>query len=437
MTEQRPQTPAAVLAGDTYLPQSLGRRHALLGMCFLAMFIAYTDRVNISVASVAMREQLAWSQTTKGMVLSSFFIGYMLFMVTSGWLATRFGGKRVLAISVAWWSTFTLLTPWAASLSIATLVAARIALGIGEAAVMPATYELFRRWVPESERSRAVTRFLSGIPVGQIVGFTVAGWLTGRFGWPASFYLFGLIGFVWTAFWLAGVTNDPADDRQITAEELRLLPRRSVSKQPSSGPALRALLTKSPVWAIFIAHFCNNWGLYLLIAWLPSYFRDAMGLGFANAGIYAAAPWVAAFVAGNVVAAVADKAIARGAGLGLVRKLIVAVGLLGFAASLLLVRDAHTSTTALLLVCAATGALGICWSGFAPNMLDIAPRHCAVLIGVSNTLATIPGVAGVAITGWLLDRTGSYSATFTLTAAVAVLGAVVYLIFGSAKPMDE
>jgi ACS family sodium-dependent inorganic phosphate cotransporter len=160
------------------------------------------------------------------------------------------------------------------------------------------------------------------------------------------------------------------------------------------GTSVRRLLTKSPVWAIFIAHFCNNWGLYLLIAWLPSYFRDAMGLSFANAGVYAAAPWLAAFAAGNVVAVLADTAIARGAAVVLVRKLVVGVGLLGFAGFLLLVRDAHTATSALLLVGAATGALGICWSGFAPNMLDIAPRHCAMLIGVSNALATVPGVAG-------------------------------------------
>jgi ACS family sodium-dependent inorganic phosphate cotransporter len=435
MTEQQQQS-AGLLVADNSLPQVWGRRHALLAMCFLAMFIAYTDRVNISVASVAMREQFGWTQTVKGIVLSSFFIGYMLFMVASGWLATRFGGKRVLAISVAWWSVFTVLTPWAASISIAALVAARIALGIGEAAVMPATYELFRRWVPESERSRAVTRFLSGIPVGQIVGFLVAGWLTGRLGWPASFYLFGLIGFVWTAFWLARISNDPADDRHITAQELRLLQADTQIEQVPSGTSVRRLLAKSPVWAVFVAHFCNNWGLYLLIAWLPSYFRDAMGVSFANAGVYAAAPWLAAFATGNGVAVLADKAIARGAAVVFVRKLIMGVGLLSFAVFLLLVREAHSPTSALVLVCAATGALGICWSGFAPNLLDIAPRHCAVLVGVSNTLATVPGVAGVAITGWLVDRTGTYSATFTLTAAVAILGALIYIIFGSAKRID-
>ena len=54
------------------------RRRVLVALCFVACFVAYTDRVNISVAAVAMKEQLGWSQTEKGFVLSSFFIGYML-----------------------------------------------------------------------------------------------------------------------------------------------------------------------------------------------------------------------------------------------------------------------------------------------------------------------------------------------------------------------
>ena len=413
-----------------------GRRHNVLAMCFLAMFIAYTDRVNISVASVAMLEQLHWTQTIKGYVLSAFFVGYLLFMIPSGWLATRYGGKRVLALSVIWWSVFTLLTPWAATVSIAVLIAARIGLGLGEAAVMPATYELFHRWVPSGERSRAVTRFLSGVPLGQVVGFVVTGWLTSRFGWQTSFYVFGVIGFAWTALWLARISNDPADDRHITAAEVELL-------RPDGGPAhagslrpVSELIWKMPVWAIVFAHFCNNWGLYLLLGWLPSYFREAQGLGIGSAGLFSAVPWLAAFVVGNLAAMLADRAIARGVSVLLVRRLMVGIGLLGFAAFLLLVRDAHSPALALALVCAATGALGVAWSGFAANMLDIAPRHAAVLIGISNTMATIPGIAGVAITGWLLDRTGTYSATFLLSAAIATVGALLFFTFSSAKRID-
>ena len=86
--------------------------------------------------------------------------------------------------------------------------------------------------------------------------------------------------------------------------------------------------------------------------------------------------------------------------------------------------------------CAARpAALGFTWSGYACNALDIAPRHSTWLVGFSNTIATIPGIVGVAITGWLVDVTGTYSAPFVLTASIAVLGAFVYTVFFNAQPL--
>jgi MFS transporter, ACS family, solute carrier family 17 (sodium-dependent inorganic phosphate cotransporter), other len=417
----------------TSLP-AWGRRHSVLAMCFVAMFIAYSDRVNISVASVAMLEELHWNETVKGTVLSAFFIGYLLFMIPAGWLAERYGGKRVLACAVIWWSVCTLITPWAASVSLPVLIAARIGLGLGEAAVLPATYELFSRWVAAPERSRAMTRFLSGIPVGQIAGFVVTGWLTGHYGWPTSFYLFGAIGLAWAVTWLRGFDNDPASDRRITPEECKSL-RATTGQSAQALPPVWPLLGKASVWAIFVAHFSANWVLYLLIAWLPSYFH-AMGLNYTNAGIYSAAPWLSALIVSNTAATLADRAIVRGVSILKVRRIVMGISLLGAAACLMLVRTAETPVQALILVCAAASAVGVGWSGFAPNLLDIAPRHGAILISFSNTFATIPGIAGVWITGWLLDRTGSYSATFLLTAGIATAGAVFYFLFASAKRVD-
>lgn len=57
--------------------------------------------------------------------------------------------------------------------------------------------------------------------------------------------------------------------------------------------------------------------------------------------------------------------------------------------------------------------------------------------GISNTFGTIPGIVGVAVTGWLVDRTGGYTAPFIVTAALAVVGAVVFLAFGSGKRQIE
>jgi MFS family permease len=102
-----------------------------------------------------MQEEFSWTETTKGIVLSSFFVGYILLQVVSGTLANRYGGKLVLGVAVVWWSLFTVLTPPAALLSLPALIAARIALGLGEAAVFPrrSTWSVDGS---DAQRSRAV-----------------------------------------------------------------------------------------------------------------------------------------------------------------------------------------------------------------------------------------------------------------------------------------
>ena len=85
----------------------------------------------------------------------------------------------------------------------------------------------------------------------------------------------------------------------------------------------------------------------------------------------------------------------------------------------------------------AAGALGFCLAGFAPNAFDIAPNHADVIWGISNTAGTIPGIIGVWATGKLVDVTGGYTAPFVVTAALAVVGAVVFLAIGSGERKIE
>jgi ACS family sodium-dependent inorganic phosphate cotransporter len=314
------------------------RRRVVVSLSALACTIAYTDRVNISVAAVAMQERFGWSQTQKGLVLSAFFVGYLSFMFVAGLLATRYGGKRVLGYSVVAWSAFTLLTPLAASASITILIATRICMGIGEAGMMPAAYAIFGRWTPLSERARAVARFLSGVPVGTVVGLIGAGWLVQRYGWPMAFYAFGVVGLVWAFFWFREVTDDPASDARVDDEERALLTTgAAMSGTASSAPSYRWLM-RMPVWAIVIGQFATMWDLYVLLSWLPSYFREVQKLSIANAGLYAAAPWMAMFVTTNVAASVSDAMIKRGASVTAVRRWMQCGGLVVCAAFLLATR---------------------------------------------------------------------------------------------------
>ena len=413
------------------------QRHSVVALSFLACTLAYTDRVNIAVAAVAMKEQFGWTQTEKGLVLSSFFVGYLLFMFVSGLLAARYGGKIVLGLAVAAWSLFTLLTPSAAAVSMGTLIAARIGMGVGEAALFPAAYELFGRWVPAGERARGTARLLSGISLGTVVGLTGSGWLVAHFGWPSAFYAFGAAGLVWGAIWFRTIENDPARDPRVGPAERALLAVTEHKPARLAPAEYRRLLLSAPVIAIVIAHFAMTWNVYVLISWLPSYFREVQGLSIANAGLFSAAPWLTMFAFGNLAASVSDRMIARGAGATRTRKFMQCGGLIVSAGVLLLMREAHTPAAALSLLCVAMAALGSSSSGFAPAMLDGAPRHGAVLYAFSNTFASVPGIIGVALMGWLVDLTGTYTAGFVLTAAVSIAGALAFgLMFRANRIID-
>lgn len=395
------------------------RHYTVVTLCFAAVFISYIDRTNISVAAIAMKEQFGWTETVKGLVLSSFFIGYLLLQVVSGWLANKYGGKLLLGVAVVAWSMFTVLTPPAAMLSLGALVAARIALGLGEAAVFPASINMIGRWVPVASRSRAVAMLMSGISLGTLVALPVTGWLVRDYGWPVPFYAFGVVGLLWAVVWFALVGDGRGEADTGTAQQ-RIIP-------------WRVLLRKPAVWAIITNHFCHNWTLYVLLAWLPSYFKATFGVSLANAGLLSAAPWLVSFLMVNTAGSLADHMLARGLSATVVRKLMQFVGLVGPAAFLLMLRDAGSVTTGVLLMCGATGTLAFCTAGFAPNPFDIAPRHADVIWGVSNTFATIPGIVGVAVTGWLVDRTGGYAAPFLLTAGLGVAGAVFFMTLGSGE----
>jgi MFS transporter, ACS family, solute carrier family 17 (sodium-dependent inorganic phosphate cotransporter), other len=385
------------------------KRFIVTCMCFVAVFICYIDRVNISVAIIPMADQYHWSGTTKGWVLSSFFIGYLAGMVPAGWLANRYGGRRVMAVAL-----------------------------VGEAGSFPSTFNLFARWIPLSERSRASAINLTGIPLGTIFALSTTGWLIVQYDWPTVFYAFGALGLIFAIVWVWLIHANPAAHPTISDRERTLLAPLAISETHSKTPVpWGLLLSHKAVWAIIINHFCANWTLYLMLSWLPSYFRDTLHLSVTNSGLFSILPWICQFAIGNFAAHVADRMIAGGADVTRVRKIMQCSGLIGAAVSLLAASQATTPGFALFTICAALGLGAMCWAGFYANYLDVAPEHSDILYGIGNIGGTIPGALGAVITGWLLDVTGGYTATFVLAAAISAFGALVWVAWGKGERITE
>jgi MFS transporter, ACS family, solute carrier family 17 (sodium-dependent inorganic phosphate cotransporter), other len=409
------------------------RRYTVVGLSFLAVVICYVDRVNISVAIIPMSADLGWDLETRGIVLSSFFAGYLLLQIVGGRLADRFGGKIVLGIGVLVWSLFTLLTPPAAFLGLGILLLARIGMGMGEAVTFPAFYSLYGRWIPVGERARAVAFSNSGIPLGTILGLVVTPIIVTHLGWEWAFYLFGVLGIVWYLPWSWKVTASPDEDPTISSEEKAYIESELAGSGDVESPAWWTFLGYAPVWAIIVAHFCNNWSLYVLLSWLPTFVSEGLGVDFHSVGWMTMIPHLASFFFLNFAGNIADRLIASGMEVGRVRKLMQTIGFGGIAGSLLIVAEVESAWAAIAVMAVGSALGAFVTGGFSVNHMDIAPRHAGTLMGITNTAGTIPGIIGVYVSGLILQATGSWALVFQVTAGVTLFGLVFFLIFASGR----
>ena len=192
------------------------QRFKVIALTVAAVFICYIDRVVISLAIIPMSEEAGWSETQKGIILGSFYIGYMVTQIYGGLLSDRIGAKIVLGVGLVVWSIFTLITPWAFFGGMISLIIARIGMGLGEGITFPAWHSLYARWVPFSERARSVAITNSAIPIGTIFGLVVTPIIILNLGWQWAFYLYGGLGFIWYIFWQRMIESSPKDDQNIS-----------------------------------------------------------------------------------------------------------------------------------------------------------------------------------------------------------------------------
>ncbi len=409
----------------------------MVGLSFLAVAICYIDRVNISVAIIPMAEELGWDLQTRGIVLSSFFMGYLLLQIVGGRLADRFGGKIVLGAGVLLWSLFTILTPPAAFIGLGILLLVRIGMGMGEAVTFPAFYSLYGRWIPAGERARAVAFTNSGVPLGTVIGLVVTPIIADRLGWEWVFYLFGALGAFWYLAWHRQVTASPEMDPLISQEELQSIQADRAGAQSVDSLRWWEFLRHAPVWAIIVAHFCNNWSLYVLLSWLPAFVNEGLGVDFSAVGWVTMIPHLASFIFLNFAGNLADRLIARGMDVGRVRKLMQTIGFGGIAGSLMVVGEVDSVWMAITIMVIGTSLGAFVTGGFSVNHMDIAPRHAGTLMGITNTAGTIPGIIGVYLRGMILQATGSWALVFQVSAGVTIFGLIFFLLFASGKRLFD
>ena len=297
------------------------QRFKVIALTVAAVFICYIDRVVISLAIIPMSEEAGWSETQKGIILGSFYIGYMVTQIYGGVLSDRIGAKIVLGVGLLVWSLFTFITPWAFFGGFISLIIARIGMGLGEGITFPAWHSLYARWIPFSERARSVAITNSAIPIGTIFGLVVTPIIILNLGWQWAFYLYGGLGFIWYIFWKNIVQSTPKEDENISAEELDYILNNAPASEKAETLPFSKLRSNLPLWAITVAHFCSNYSLFVFLSWLPIFIKDGLGIPMAAVGVLAMLPHIASFLFINIGGYFADYLTNKGINLLTVRKL--------------------------------------------------------------------------------------------------------------------
>src|SRR5438094_2225482 len=202
----------------------------VIALLALAALINYIDRGNLSIASSLLKDELNLSASQLGILLSSFFWTYSLFLPVSGWLADRFDAKWVMAFGFFLWSGATAMT---GSLhAFVALLAARLILGMGESVAYPCYARTLVRHVPEVGRGFANAPIAAGVGCGPALGTFFGGTLLARFGWRSFFIVLGVVSMAWLVPWFAWIP----------------LGRTVVSRVEQSGAGFHELLMQRSMW---------------------------------------------------------------------------------------------------------------------------------------------------------------------------------------------
>ncbi|XP_074615246.1 vesicular glutamate transporter 3-like isoform X1 [Acropora palmata] len=430
--------------------KGIPKRYVLSMLIFWGFFIMYAIRTNINVAIGAMLKnhtvlvdgveteqeaEFKWNSKLRGVVLGSFYYGYVALQIPGGWLAIKVGGTRLFGLAVLIASILTILTPVSARASVTLLIAVRVAEGLVLGVLFPCNHAIWSKWAPIMERTTLVSLAVTGCSVGSIFTMPVSGLLT-RFnfdgGWPAAFYPFGLFGILWYAAWFVFVFESPSSHPTITKEEQEYIELSAVNTAEVTQGSVpwKSILTSPPVWGIVAGAFASDWGLYVLLICVPLFLLEVLHYEVAEVGFAAAAPFVFKAVTCPLAGITADLLRRNLLPTKTVRRLYYTTGAMTAGVFIVIAGYMKTPTLAIASMCVAGAANGLVYAGFQVNMLDVAPRNASVVMGICNAIANTAGFLSPMLVGFITrNKTAAeWRTVFWTTFLVYSIGTLVFVV---------
>ena len=423
-------TTAAARVPATEQQQAVYRKVAwrlvpFLCICYLA---AYLDRVNVGFAKLQMLNDLSFSNTVYGIGAGIFFLGYVIFEVPSNILMHKVGAKIWIARIMITWGIIGACMAFVKTPT--QFYVLRFLLGVAEAGFIPGVLLYLTYWFPAAWRGRIIALFLAAIPISNIIGGPLSGWIlatmgdvSGLRGWQWLFIIETIpsviLGFVVLAF-----LDNRVDNARWLSETEKDVIRRDIAAeaaQSSEHTSVMDAMKSTRVWWLGVAYFCIASAIYVTSFWMPTLIKQLGINDPLQIGWMTTIPYIVAIFAMVLCNVSADRRRER--------RWHTAIPCFATAVGL-----AVTATPGLAVVPAMIG-LVLCAAGASTSQASFWSLPASFLTGAAaaagialvNSLGNIAGMASTSLVGWLTDLTGTPNSSLYLFAALAAVGGLMVL----------
>lgn len=410
------------------IPERTGRyRWAIIALLFFATTVNYIDRTMLGLLAPALQTELNWNEDDYGNIVTAFQAAYALGFLFMGYVIDRFGPKIGYSIAITIWTVGHVAHGFGGS--VASFMAARAVLGIGEAGHFPAVVRSSSEWFPQKERAYAIGWVNSGTTIGVILTAPTL-WLFMQafgLGWRETFIYSGLFGVVLLGLWLWLYSN-PRESGRVSEGELKWIEHDPPEKIEKIGWS--RIVRKREAWAFATAKFLTDPVWFLMLFWLPKYFSTTYDVDLKVVLLPMIIMYLLSDVGSIAGGWFSSRLIQQGRTPNFARKVTMIIAGL-CVLPLLFVTGVSNMWLAVLLI-------GIALAGhqaFSTNLLSIPPdmfpkRAVGSVIGLGGFAGGVGGMIMAKSTGLVLDATqGNYTIIFAICTTVYFLAvAAIHLL---------
>jgi MFS transporter, ACS family, tartrate transporter len=410
----------------------------LIPFLFLLYIFNFLDRTNVSVAALTMQPDLRFSDAVYGLGVGIFFLGYFLFEVPSNLILQRMGARLWIARIMLTWGIISSAMMFVRSPG--SFYALRFLLGVAEAGFLPGIIFYLTQWFPAAERAKAVSRFMTAIPLSGVLGGLLSGALlklngmAGLKGWQWVFLVEGLPSVVLGLVTLFYVTDRPAEARWLSAAEREWLAERLQREQTGRDHHYHFTLWQAlarPAILLFCAiNFAQVFCAYGVFSWGPLILKSRSSWSAPLISVVASIPCV---LAALFMVAAAGHSDRHGD-----RRWHLAgacwVGALGVVVSAWVHSPVLTLAAFSLAILGLTSTMGPFWALATSQMSQAAAAGAIAFI---SSIGALGGFVGPIMMGTLKGSTGSFTTGLSMLGGALLLSGLLSLLVRHDPALDR